>query len=94
MFVFEVSTWLALSFALVMLHFWMSPGHHRHPALTAATCLMWGATGGLLGTVIRLQSWDTSGYSVLSLGLAGVGSVAFLVLEWLGSEEHAATRRA
>ena len=89
MFLFELVTWVGLSFAVVMLHIWMTPGHHARPALTAATAMMWGATGGLLGTVIRLQSWETQGYSVVSLALAGVGAVAFLLLEWLGNKEHA-----
>ena len=91
MFVFEFLTWMGLSLAVVMLHIWMTPGHHARPTLTAATAMMWGATGGLLGTVLRLQRSDAPEYNVLSLGLAGLGAVSFLLLEWFGNKDHAAS---
>ena len=92
MFVLELLTWGGLSLTLVMLHLWMTTGHHARPALTAATGMMWGATGGLLGTVIQLQSSSTRGYSVLSLALAGIGTVSFLLLEWMGNKDHVASQ--
>ena len=90
MFFFEFLSWMGLSLLMVMLHIRMTPGQHARPALTAASALMWAATGGLLGTVIRLERWDTGGYSVLSLSFAGLGTLAFLLLEWMGSKEHLA----
>ena len=88
MFLIEMATWLALSFLFVGIHLYLSPHRHEKPGLALLTGLMWGMTGGLLGTVIGLREAET-GYSVMSLILAGVATLSFLGLEWVSSHEHA-----
>jgi hypothetical protein len=82
MFFLELATWAVVSLALVGIHIYLSPRPHPRPGLTVMTALMWGVTGGLLGTVIRLRDWDTGRFSVVALVLAGVATASFLLLEW------------
>jgi FtsH-binding integral membrane protein len=88
MFLFEIASWLVLSFVFVGIHLFLSPRPHEKPGLAILTAVMWGMTGGLLGTVIGLREAD-AGYSVLSLILAGVATLSFLGLEWASGHEHA-----
>ena len=92
MFVVELFSWFGMGVLIAALHVYMTPARHVRPALTIVTSVMWALTGGMLGTVIRLQEWDTTGYSFVSLLLAAVGSVAFLLLEYMGNEQHRAIR--
>jgi hypothetical protein len=87
MFLFEIASWLTLSFILMAIHLQLSPRPHLKPGLAVLTGVMWGMTGGLLGTVIDLRDAET-GYSVLSLILAGVATLSFLGLEWVSGHEH------
>jgi hypothetical protein len=92
MFVLEIVSWLALSLALVTLHIGLTPGGHVKPGLTVLTAMLWGAAGGMLGTVIRLGTWRDGAFSVTSLALAGCATVAFILLEWMANQEHRAIK--
>jgi hypothetical protein len=88
MFLLELSSWLLLSMILVIIHVYTTRGPHPRSGLLLLNGVLWGVTGGLLGTVIRLREADTGTFNVLALGLAGLATVAVLVLEWLSGHEH------
>ena len=87
MFLLQMLAWVVLSAFLVALHLYMSPRRHPRQAMTMLTGVLWGLTGGMLGTVIRLRDFET-GYSVLALVLAGVTTLVFLGLEWASAHQH------
>jgi hypothetical protein len=89
MFVIELVTWLLLSMVLVGIHVYLAKRPHEKPGLLMLTGVLFGLTGGLFGTVVRLRAAETGSYSVLALAFAGVATVMFLLLEWMSGHEHA-----
>jgi hypothetical protein len=85
-------SWFVIGFSSRPCTSHLTPARQVRPTLTIGTSVMWALTGGMLGTVIRLQEWDTTGYSFVSLLPAAVASVAFLLLEYMGNEQHRAIR--
>jgi hypothetical protein len=88
MFLLELLTWIGVSLALVMFHIGLSKGRHPRLLLTLATGAMFGCVGGLVGTMLRLRSFERGQYSALSLILAIAAALAYLFVEWAGSHQH------
>ena len=88
MIIVEILLWAALSIGLAVLHMALTKGRHGREILTAATAGMWGVSGGLAGSMLRLHQFGTGRFDTVAFGMAVAAALVYLFLEFAGSHVH------